>query len=51
MAEMRNQMWSRSSTTTRTEPVLVDIDAQYLVKIHSENKELTAALCKADFGI
>jgi len=34
-------VWSRSSTTTGTDPVLLDIDAS-LVEIHSENKEQTA---------
>jgi hypothetical protein len=41
MAEMRSQVWSRSSATTGNEPVLLDIDAS-LVEIHSENKEQTA---------
>jgi len=49
MAEMRAEVWSRSSTTTGTEPVLLDIDAS-LVEIHSENKEQTAATFKGGFG-
>jgi hypothetical protein len=49
MAEMRGQVWSRSSRTTGTGRVLLDIDAS-LVDIHSENKEQTAPTFKGGFG-
>jgi hypothetical protein len=49
MGEMRAQVWSRSSTTTGADPVLLDIDAS-LVEIHSENKEQTAPTFKGGFG-
>ncbi len=49
MAEMRTEVWSRSSRTTGTTPVLLDIDAS-LVDIHSENKEQTAPTFKGGFG-
>ena len=49
MAEMRAEVWSRSSATTGTGPVLLDIDAS-LVEIHSENKEQTAPTYKGGFG-
>jgi len=49
MAEIRAEVWSRSSTTTGTDPVLLDIDAS-LVEIHSENKEQTAPTFKGGFG-
>ena len=49
MADIRAKVWSRSSVTTGTEPVLLDIDAS-LVEIHSENKEQTAPTFKGGFG-
>jgi Transposase DDE domain group 1 len=49
MAEMRAEVWSRSSATTGTDAVLLDIDAS-LVEIHSENKEQTAPTFKGGFG-
>ncbi len=49
MAEIRAEVWSRSSTTTGSDPVLLDIDAS-LVEIHSENKEQTAPTFKGGFG-
>lgn len=49
MAGVRADVWSRSSATTGTVPVLLDIDAS-LVEIHSENKELAAATFKGGFG-
>lgn len=48
MAEIRAEVWSRSSTTG-TDPVLLDIDAS-LVEIHSEHKEQTAPTFKGGFG-
>jgi hypothetical protein len=49
MAEVRAQVWRRSSVTNTAEPVFLDIDAT-LVEIHSENKEGTAATYKRGFG-
>lgn len=49
MAEIRAGVWSRSSMTTGTDPVFLDIDAS-LVEIHSENKEQTAPTFKGGFG-
>jgi hypothetical protein len=49
MAETRAPVWRRSSTTTGTAPVVLDLDAS-LVDIHSENKEGTAANYKRGFG-
>jgi hypothetical protein len=49
MAEMRAEVWSRSSATTGTDAVLLDIDAS-LVDIHSEGKEQTAPTFKGGFG-
>jgi len=49
MAETRREVWRRSSATTGTAPVILDLDAS-LVDIHSENKEGTAANYKHGFG-
>lgn len=49
MAEVRGHVWRRSSATTGTAPVVLDVDAS-LVDIHSENKEGTAANYKRGFG-
>jgi Transposase DDE domain group 1 len=49
MAEMRAEVWRRSSTTTGTDPVLLDIDAS-LVEIHSEHKEQAAPTFKGGYG-
>jgi hypothetical protein len=49
VAEMRSEVWRRSSVTTGTDPVLLDIDAS-LVEIQSENKEQSAATFKGGFG-
>lgn len=49
MAEIRGQVWRRSSATTGTAPVVLDLDAS-LIDIHSENKEGTAANYKHGFG-
>ena len=49
MAETRAQVWRRSSATTGSAPVILDLDAS-LVDIHSENKEGTAANYKHGFG-
>lgn len=49
MAEVRAQVWRRSSVTNRAEPVVLDIDAT-LVEVHSENKAGTAPTYKRGFG-
>ncbi len=49
VARVRDKVWTRSSATTGTAPVVLDIDAS-LVEIHSENKEQTAAHYKGGFG-
>ena len=41
LSDVRAEVWRRSSATTGTAPVILDIDAS-LVEIHSENKEQTA---------
>lgn len=48
-AGVRAQVWRRSSATTGTDPVILDLDAS-LVEIHSENKQGTAATYKGGFG-
>ncbi len=49
MAEMRDTVWSRSSLTTGTDPVILDIDAS-LVEVHTDGKELAASTFKGGFG-
>ena len=49
MADARGEVWRRSSATTGTAPVILDLDAS-LIDIHSENKEGTAANYKGGFG-
>lgn len=49
MAGVRAEVWSRSSATTGTDEVVLDIDAS-LHEIHSENKAGTAAHYKGGFG-
>ena len=49
MSSVRNKVWARSSSTTGTAPVVLDIDAT-LVEIHSEGKEQAAAHFKGGFG-
>ena len=48
-AGMRAQVWRRSSTTTGTAPVVLDIDAS-LVEIHTESKEGTGPHYKGGSG-
>jgi hypothetical protein len=48
MAQVRAQVWRRSSATTGVAPVIFDIDAS-LVDIHSENKEGTAPTFSCGF--
>jgi hypothetical protein len=49
MAEVRAQVWRRSSVTNTDRPVVLDMDAT-LVEVHSENKEGTAPTYKRGFG-
>jgi hypothetical protein len=49
MAEGRARVWRRSSATTGTDTIVLDIDAS-LHQIHSENKQETAANYKGGFG-
>ena len=49
VAQVRDRVWSRSSATTGSTEVVLDIDAS-LHEIHSENKEGTAAHYKGGFG-
>jgi hypothetical protein len=49
LAQVRQEVWSRSSATTGNAPVILDIDAS-LVEIHSEGKEQSAATFKGGFG-
>jgi hypothetical protein len=49
MAEGRARVWRRSSATTGTDMIVLDIDAS-LHQIHSENKQETAANYKGGFG-
>ncbi|MGH9262211.1 MAG: IS1380 family transposase, partial [Acidimicrobiales bacterium] len=49
MAEVRAEVWRRSSVTNTAGPVILDIDAT-LVEVHSENKEGTAPTYKRGFG-
>jgi hypothetical protein len=49
MAEVRSTVWARSSATTGTGPVVLDIDAS-LHQIHSENKQEAAPNYKGGYG-
>ena len=49
MAEMRAKVWSRSSATTGSSPVIFDIDAS-LVEIHTDGKQHAAPTYKGGFG-
>ncbi len=49
MAEIRAEVWRRTSVTDGDGSVILDIDAS-LVEIHSENKDGTAAHFKGGFG-
>jgi len=49
MAEVRADVWRRSSITNNDRPVVLDIDAT-LVEVHSENKAGTAPTYKRGFG-
>jgi Transposase DDE domain group 1 len=49
MAEVRSEVWSRTSETTGKAPVLLDLDAS-VVEIHSENKQQAAPTFKGSYG-
>jgi hypothetical protein len=49
MAETREKVWSRSSLTTGTVPVILDIDAS-LVEVHTDGKEKAGPTYKGGFG-
>lgn len=49
VAEVRAEVWARSSVTNTADPVVLDIDAT-LIEVHSENKDGTAATYKRGFG-
>jgi hypothetical protein len=49
LSAVRAEVWKRSSATTGTAPVMLDIDAS-LVEIHSEGKEQTAPTYSGGFG-
>jgi hypothetical protein len=49
LAEVRTEVWKRSSQTTGTSPVILDIDSS-LVEIHSEGKQQSAPTYKGGFG-
>jgi hypothetical protein len=49
MAELRAKVWSRTSVTTGSSPVILDIDAS-LVEIHTDGKEEAAPTYKGGFG-
>ena len=49
MGGLRSKVWSRSSATTGTTPVVLDIDAS-LVEIHTDTKEQSAPNYKGGFG-
>ena len=49
MAKVRAKVWRRSSATTGSDRVVLDVDAS-LVDIHSENKEGSAANYKRGYG-
>jgi len=48
MAELRAEVWGRTSATDGDGPVILDIDAS-LVEIRSENKDGAAAHCRDGF--
>ena len=49
MAELRAKVWCRSSVTTSSSPVILDIDAS-LVEIHTDGKQHAAPTYKGGFG-
>ncbi len=49
VARIRSQVWTRSTATTGSDPLILDLDAS-LVEIHSENKQGAAPHFKGGFG-
>jgi len=49
VAEVRAQVWRRTSVTSGTTPVVLDIDGS-LHEVHSENKQEAAATYKGGYG-
>jgi Transposase DDE domain group 1 len=49
MAQVRAEVWRRSTATTGSAPVVLDIDSS-LVEIHSEHKQGTGPTYKGGFG-
>ncbi len=49
VAKVRGEVWRRSSATSGTDRVVLDIDAS-LVEVHSENKEQAEPTFKGGFG-
>ena len=49
VADVRAKVWSRSSVTCGTDPVVLDVDAS-LVDIHNEGKEGTGPTYKGGYG-
>ena len=49
VAKVRTEVWRRSSATSGSGPVLLDIDAP-IVEVHSENKEQAEPTHKGGFG-
>lgn len=49
LSSVRHEIWCRSSATTGTDPVILDLDAS-VVDIHSDGKEGTAPTYKGNFG-
>jgi hypothetical protein len=49
LADVRAEVWRRSSATTGIAPVILDIDAS-LVEIHTDTKEHAAPTRKGGFG-
>lgn len=49
VAEVRHEVWRRTSATKGKGPIYLDIDAS-LIEIHSENKEQTGPNYKGGFG-
>jgi len=49
LAEVRAEVWRRSSATSGTDTLMLDIDAS-LIEVHSENKAGTGPTYKGGFG-
>jgi Transposase DDE domain group 1 len=49
LGSVRRDVWSRSSVTTGTDPVVLDVDAS-LVEVHTDSKEGTGPTYKGGWG-